>query len=232
MKSSLFNACFIILILSLGSCKKGKQNTNSSSKIYGIDISHHQGKIDWSSVKEWNNHEIKFVYIKATEGATYQDSRYDYNIRQAQKHGFLVGSYHYFRTTSSVEEQFNNFKSATYNQTQDLIPLIDIEERKNWDDLEFDKNLKHFLELVEEEFNQKPMIYTVNTFYNKYLHGKYTNYHFLIGRYGSKEPWMKDGSNWTIWQFSESGKIDGIDKSVDIDVVNSKYSLEDFQLKK
>ena len=231
MKSSLFKACLIILALSISSCKR-EEHTNKSSEIYGIDISHHQGNIDWSSVKEWNDHKIQFVYVKATEGATYLDPRYQQNISQAQRQGFLVGSYHYFRTTSSVEEQFKNFKSATDDHSQDLIPMIDIEERKNWNDSEFHENLKHFLKLVEEEFNQKPLIYTVNTFYNKYLHGKYTNYHFLIGRYGNKEPLMKDGSNWTIWQFSESGKIDGIDKSVDIDVVNSKFSLEAIKLKK
>jgi lysozyme len=74
------------------------------------------------------------------------------------------------------------------------------------------------------------MIYTVNSFYNKYLAGKYTKYHFMIGRYGKNAPFMKDQSNWTIWQFSESGQIDGISKTVDIDVLNQKFKLKDILL--
>jgi len=58
----------------------------------------------------------------------------------------------------------------------------------------------------------------------------YNKYHFLIGRYGEDPPNIKDKSNWTIWQFSETGKKEGITKNVDIDVINSTYKLSDIQL--
>ena len=38
--------------------------------IYGIDISRHQKTIDWTKVREWEGHPVRFVYIKATEGTT------------------------------------------------------------------------------------------------------------------------------------------------------------------
>ena len=213
---------------------KTEQNTNSKDlvgEIYGIDVSHHQGKIEWGKVKKWKNKKLDFVYIKATEGATYIDETYKTNIKEAKENDFLVGSYHYFRTTSSIENQFQNFIKTIDKSEQDLIPLIDVEEKTNWTNKEFHKNFKAFLNMVENYFGQKPMIYTVNSFYNLNLSGKYKEYHFLIGRYGENAPNMKDKTNWTIWQFSETGKVEGIPKDVDIDVLNDKYNLQDLLIK-
>jgi lysozyme len=204
---------------------------NEMGEIYGIDVSHHQKNINWSKVKYWSGNKIQFVYVKATEGGTYIDKNYQQNIKGARSNNLLVGSYHYFRTSSSVEDQFKNFINNVDKSKQDLIPLVDVEEKRNWNDSEFHKNFQEFLDMVENHFGQKPMIYTVNSFYNRHLSGKYKSYHFLIGRYGENSPNMKDKSNWTIWQFSEKGKIDGIPKPVDIDVINKTYSLQDLLLK-
>ena len=209
---------------------KAEQNIKSKDlvgEIYGIDVSHHQGKIEWEKVKKWKNKKLDFVYIKATEGATYIDRTYKTNIKEAKENDFLVGSYHYFRTTSSIENQFQNFIKTIDKSKQDLIPLIDVEEKTNWTNKEFHKNFKAFLNMVENYFGQKPMIYTVNSFYNLNLSGKYKEYHFLIGRYGENAPNMRDKTSWTIWQFSETGKVEGIPKYVDIDVLNNKYNLQD-----
>lgn len=208
------------------------ESMNEIGTIYGIDVSHHQKNIDWTQVKYWKDNKISFVYIKATEGATYIDPKYQQNFTGASKNNILVGSYHYFRTTSSVEEQFENFIKNVDKSKQDLIPLVDVEEKKNWNDCEFHKNFQKFLNMVENHFGQKPMIYTVNNFFNSHLSGKYNSYHFLIGRYGENSPKMIDKSNWTVWQFSETGKVEGISKPVDIDVINKKYNLQDLLLKK
>ena len=207
------------------------QLTVSSGKIFGIDVSHHQGNINWNKVKKWEDKSIQFAYIKATEGATLVDKTYEKNFKGAKEQKILTGSYHYFRTTSSVKDQFKNFIQTISKEDQDLIPMIDVEEKKNWNNTEFHKNFKEFLGLIENHFGQKPMIYTVNSFYNINLSGKYNDYHFLIGRYGKNSPNMRDKSNWTIWQFSETGKVDGIPKMVDIDVINSKFSLSDIKMK-
>lgn len=198
---------------------------------YGIDVSHHQGEIEWNKVKKWKDKKINFVYIKATEGATYVDKTYQTNVKGAQSNNLLVGSYHYFRTTSSVKNQFRNFIKNVDKNKQDLIPLIDVEERNNWGNAEYHRNLQEFLDLVENHFGKKPIIYTVNSFYNLNLSGKYKSYHFLIGRYGQNPPNMRDKTSWTIWQFSETGRVDGIPRYVDINVINSKYSLQDLLMK-
>ena len=165
--------------------------------------------------------------IKATEGATYKDETYQKNISEANENGFLLGSYHYFRTSSSVESQFKNLIKNVDKNKQDLIPLIDVEEKTSWNDKEFHKIIKEFLDKVENYFGKKPMIDTVNSFYNLNLSGKHKSYHFLIGRYEDNTPNMRDKTNWTIWQFSETGKAENIPKYVDINMLNNKYNLQD-----
>lgn len=233
----IFQTDFVLKIKDklLRNTNKKETTTISNNEVgntYGIDISHHQGKIEWVKIREWSGKKICFVYIKATEGASYVDKTYNTNLKGAKDNNLLVGSYHYFRTTSSVRNQFENFIKHVDKDKQDLIPLIDVEEKKNWNNAEFHKNFQEFLNLVENHFGAKPIIYTVNSFYNIYLSGKYKSYHFLIGRYGENPPNMKDKTSWTIWQFTETGKVDGIIPHVDIDVLNSKYSLQDLLLKK
>lgn len=197
----------------------------TNEQVYGIDVSHHQGEINWSQVATWNSHKISFVYVKATEGATWEDKYYKRNIQGARAQGIPVGSYHYFRTTSSPEDQFQNFISNVKVSEQDLVPLIDLEERTHWDSETYHKNLKKFLQMVEKHFKKKPMLYTVNRFYNENLLFKYTDYEFLIGRYSSNEPILLDGNSWSIWQFTESGNVKGIPQPVDIDITNSMFTI-------
>ena len=203
----------------------------SVGHVYGIDVSHHQDKIDWSQVRQWKGHPIEFVYIKASEGTTLQDNRYAENIQGARANGLRVGSYHYFTTLSSVQSQFENFIAQVDLSQQDLIPMIDLEEMNHWKGEEYHAKLSEFLTLVEAHFGKKPLIYTFNTFYNRNLRGRYRQYHFLIARYGKESPWMRDGSNWTAWQFSEDGEIDGISERVDLDLLSARFSIEDLLLR-
>ena len=79
--------------------------------------------------------------------------------------------------------------------------------------------------MVENHFKKKPMLYTVNRFYNENLLFKYTDYEFLIGRYGPNSPLLLDTNSWSIWQFTETGKVKGIPKNVDINITNSTFTL-------
>lgn len=212
--------------------ENGESVPSSTGVTFGIDVSHHQKKIDWKKVRFWKNKKINFVYIKATEGETYKDSFYSQNILGAKENEITVGSYHYFRTTSTVNAQFNNFIKTVDIKQQDLIPMVDVEEMSNWSESEFHNNFQLFLDKIERYYGCKPVIYTVNRFYNRYLANRYNNYYFMIGRYGNYSPCLRKNGNWMIWQFTEEGKIDGIKGKVDIDVINKKFSLNDLLIRK
>ena len=66
---------------------------------YGIDVSHHQGKIDWARVAESSaesGYPIRFVIMKATESDTFTDPDYQVNITNARNAGLVCGVYHFY----------------------------------------------------------------------------------------------------------------------------------------
>lgn len=192
----------------------------------GIDVSHHQGSINWEKVPK-----VQFVYIKATEGATYQDPHYRRNLEGARTVGLPVGSFHYFRTSSSAHDQFINFKKNVPKEKQDLIPLVDIEECKKWSKKQFQDSLRVFLNLVERYYGKKPMIYSVQNFYRDYGAPVFNDYPLMLGRYKSqKPPTFKGKGHYTIWQYDEHGRIDGISMDVDFDRFHPNRTINDIRL--
>ncbi|WP_414707009.1 GH25 family lysozyme, partial [Rhizobium sp. UBA1881] len=62
--------------------------------IQGIDISHHQGAIDWSALAAQPN--VRFAIMKATEGGDHRDTRFAENWQAAKNAGIVRGAYHFF----------------------------------------------------------------------------------------------------------------------------------------
>lgn len=190
----------------------------------GIDVSRFQDSINWKKVAQ--NKEIKFVYIKATEGATIKDKMYKYNVKKAREQGLLVGSYHVYSSRTTAYEQFNNFKSVVKKDQQDLIPVLDI-EAVHCHKL-YMKRVDKLLELMEKEYGCKPMIYTSEKLYMTHFNiQKYKRYHFFIANYNRK-PDMA----YTLWQYTQSGTVKGIRGSVDFSRFNPKYGLANITIPK
>jgi len=124
----------------------------------GIDISHHNN-VEWEVIKK-DNH-IKFCYIKATEGAKYQDPKCIKHFQNAKKNNLYVGLYHYYKTNVSPKQQFNNFKSVYDKLDSDLIPVIDIENNgNNFDNIYLvNKHVSELIELYHKEYKTYPIIY-------------------------------------------------------------------------
>ena len=194
----------------------------------GIDVSHHQGNINWQEVKEQDI--VKFVYVKATEGATFRDNRYSQNVEDLIKNELPVGAYHYFKPKSPVKKQFQNYMSTISSYKHHLVPMIDVEECNGMKSKKLVDSLKLFIKLIEAEYNVKPMIYTGNVFYNTHLKHDFENYKVCIGRYSKRKPLLEDKNTWAIWQYSEKGSIKGIPGNVDLNILNSDISLNDLKL--
>ena len=192
----------------------------------GIDVSKHQGTINWEELKK--NTKIKFVYIKATEGSDYLDPRYKENMREAKRHGFKVGSYHFLTNRSSVTNQFNNFARNVNRTDQDLLPIIDVEECNRWSSQQLRDSLKVFADLVEDLYGCKPLIYTSEKFFTKHLGRAFSGYPLFIAKYNSSQPEI--GYKWVLWQFSDRGyfkAVKGNRGEVDLSRFNKGYSIND-----
>lgn len=194
--------------------------------IYGIDVSHHQGSINWNMVATDPN--VGYVYIKGTESVSHVDNEYQRNIREAKRLGIPVGTYHFFSPKESGLVQFQNFSSNFDIKMQDLIPVIDVEHRGRVSLAYFHTQLKTLLEEVERAYDVRPIIYTGVNFYNKYLSGMYKKYKFFIARYNTEEqPELCDDVPILLWQFTAEGYVNGIRGHVDRSCLLDNYSLQD-----
>jgi lysozyme len=114
---------------------------------------------------------------------------------------------------------------------QDLVPVVDVDVcPPSWGALALRRNLNEFMARMEEKLGVRPIIYTGIFFYNTYLAGHYDDYPLFLARYGSETPIPVDGRDWLLWQFSSSGRVDGIRGNVDMDYLNEAYSLDDLLL--
>ena len=189
----------------------------------GIDVSHYQGNIDWDAVVSGTP--ISYVYLKATEGASLVDDTYQRNLNEARRVGLSVGSYHFYRPNVDWKKQFDNMVSVVKTDNQDLVPIIDIEHRGSVSEETFISDLRSFIEKVTEYYGKKPLLYTYHNFYNRYLQGEFTDYHFMIARYRSDSPILNDGKDYIMWQYTSTGSIPGIRGHVDRSKIMGNFSL-------
>jgi lysozyme len=96
--------------------------------IKGIDVSKHTAKVNWQHlIKEG----YTFVYIKATEGSSYQDPRYEQHTEAARKAGLQTGAYHFFRFKADGVVQAKLFLKQYLAYPHELPPVIDFETEGN-----------------------------------------------------------------------------------------------------
>ena len=195
----------------------------------GIDVSHYQGRIDWTQVAR--SGEVSYVYVKATEGANLVDNTYRMNLTSARAAGIKVGIYHFFSPTAPIEQQFKNMTSNVNLSEIDLIPIIDVEHRGKTTHAEFCSRLSRFLRMVERHYNVQPLIYTGQNFYNKYLSGSFSNYRYMIAKYDNEIPYLIDDAPMLMWQFSATGHVPGIRGNVDRSCFMDNYDLNDILLR-
>lgn len=185
---------------------------SNSKYIFGIDVSHYQGEIDWDEVRT-SHHPIEYVFIRATMGTDGKDHSFKYNWIKAKEKGYVCGAYHYYRPTENSTEQFNNFSTSLDLQSGDFAPILDIERPSKFGSENLREGVLNWLRLAEERYGIKPIIYTGRTFYDNYLKGHLDGYPLWIASYSGKHK-LKN-IEWTFHQFTENIRVKGIKTSVD-----------------
>ena len=198
----------------------------------GVDVSSYQASIDMNKLKEQN---IKFIYIKATEGSKMQDNKFSENWENAKNADLLSGAYHFFSYDSEGKTQAENFINTLGKEIKGrLLPAVDVEyygdKEKNPPDKEdVVRELKIFLETLEEEYGVKPLIYTRADIYNKYLKGEFDQYKKWISSFYTPITWnYKD--EWYIWQYLNKGELEGYtggEKYIDLNILNKDKKLDE-----
>ena len=203
----------------------------NASKVVGIDVSHYQGKINWSNVEFVNEkYPIEFVFIRATQGFDKKDNQFDKNWNECRRNNIIRGAYHYYRPNENSLEQAENFIKTVKLSKGDLPPVLDIEKLPQEQSIENLKiGLKRFLDKIEEHYEVRPIIYTGERYYNDFLKDEFEDYTFWIANYNFID--AEVNSDYLIWQFTEQAKIKGIREKVDVNIFNGSYEdLRDLRI--
>ena len=227
---------FIILLLSVGGIvyylvqEKKPMTAVSFRKTVpegfpsiGIDVSHHQGDIDWQKlmVKSGFDTLIHFVYCKATEGNTHLDTKWLRNRGILNNMGIPNGAYHFFIPTDPPRPQAEHFLNFWKKRDIDLPPVLDV-ETEGFSDKDLIAKMSIWLNEVEKKTGMRPVIYTSLHFYETKFQDVFKNYKFWIAAY-SRKPLCIEDDRIIHWQYSETGKLPGVRESVDLNVSKLHY---------
>jgi lysozyme len=212
-----------LLLLAAALYRSGLVQVNrpdtTAFSVRGIDVSNHQGDIDWSLVAGAG---IRFAFIKATEGSDFRDARFRANWNAADAAGVARGAYHFFTFCSPGREQAEHFLRTAPPTPGALAPVADVEfvgNCKSWSDLGAVRGeLRAFLQRVEEAWGVPPILYVTRDSFERVVAGEFGEYPVWI-RSVFDQPAADDYGRWLIWQFSETGRIAGIHGPVDLDVL-------------
>ena len=195
-------------------------------EIHGIDISHHQGKIDWQKLKDKgliDGFPIRFIMIKATEGASKIDENFRDNFHNAREYGFTRGAYHFYSVHSAAKAQAEFFIRHVQLENGDLPPVLDVEHKPtNQSDEEFQESVQTWLNLVEYHYGVKPIIYTYYKFKMRYLSDPvFDQYPYWIAHYYVDK--VEFEGAWKFWQHTDAGRLPGIKGDVDFNIYNGSF---------
>jgi lysozyme len=184
---------------------------------YGVDVSNHQGSIDWGKVAADG---MSFAYIKATEGADFVDPSFARNWTGAAQAGLDRGAYHFFTLCSAGRDQAENFLRTVPDDPGALPLAVDLELAGNCssrpDQTVIDRELASFLDLVEANTNETVILYVGDDFENRYHARSRLDRPLWVRRilFRPERPWA-------VWQVSGFAKVAGIDGRVDLDVTRA-----------
>ncbi|MDG1334413.1 MAG: GH25 family lysozyme [Crocinitomicaceae bacterium] len=188
---------------------------------HGIDVSHHQGEIDWEDFLEKMDTTISFVYYKVTEGTHFVDSQWERNHSILSNSELKHGAYHFFTPDVSGEMQADHFLNEYTPRKSELPPVLDAEVNASTDE-RLIEGMKAWLKTVEGQSGIRPVIYTSYSMYRDKMKGKFDGYQFWIASYNPNASRVED-LEVIHWQYSDRGEVPGIRGLVDLN-----FSKEDF----
>jgi lysozyme len=194
----------------------------SNGDVQGIDVSHYQGTVDWQQVSAAG---IQFAFAKATDGVTLADPEFATNWAGMKAAGILRGAYHFFEPTDDAGQQATFFLSNVQFESGDLPPMLDVETSAATSE-ELWQGVQTWLDQVEAATGMSPILYLNSSFANENAApASLAAYPLWLAQYEVDQPTVPTGwTTWLLWQYSQSGTMNGVSGSVDLDQLNGPLS--------
>mgnify|MGYP004498743593 CR=1 FL=1 len=189
----------------------------------GIDVSSHNGNINFGEVKESG---VEVAIIKATEGVDFIDSYLDRHYQGAKSVGLNIGFYHFMSEKTDPVRQAEDFWNSIKNKEYNVIPTLDIEVNNYGRSAgEITDRCLTFLNRFKELSGKDCMIYTGGYFGRDNLDSRIKGYKGWIAHYGVDYP-MNTGFPVVGHQYTETGRVPGINGNVDMNNFNEGIFLD------
>ena len=219
-------SCYFLLRIIFSTSVPSHETAPKGYTVHGIDVSHHQGTINWELLRNTANIDdcpLAFAFIKATEGSDIVDSQFKKNFAEARKYGILRGAYHFYRTTTPAKQQAEHFIRHVELLPGDLPPVLDVETHPQGVSAEdFRQGILEWLARVEQHYGLRPILYTYHSFRQQYMNDPvFELYPYWIAHYYVDSVRYK--GPWAFWQHSDRGQLPGIKEKVDLDIFNGTY---------
>lgn len=193
----------------------------------GIDVSAHQGKIDWDTVA---NYGMDFVILRITEAGNVIDSQFENNFAGCNKHKIPVGvyKYSYAMTVAEIQSEARKVVSVLSGRKIQFPVFLDLEHhnQRALGSESIHKMADAFRKIIEAA-GYKFAIYCNVDWYNNVICSHLKKYEFWIARYPQYDNgWLLERlrPEWGVgWQYSSKAQIPGINGNVDRDVFYTLY---------
>jgi lysozyme len=207
----------LVLILSARAYAPHWHPSDRAFPDQGIDVSHHQGRIDWTLLPAQG---VDFAYIKASEGGDFVDPAFARNWAGARSAGVRRGAYHYFTLCRPGADQAANFIATVPVDPGALPPVADVEDigpcPRPIAATAFRAELATFIRMVEAHYSKPVRLYLTHEFDRAYG----VSAHFDRPLWLRSIFWKPDfgARPWAMWQASNFRRLEGIPGRVDWNV--------------
>ena len=194
-------------------------------KLSGIDISYHNGDIDFSKLKS----KVDFIIMRAGYGTKTSDSKeikFDIYYEEAKKYNIPIGTYWYCYAKTSEEAllEAKTFLNKVKGKKFEFPVYYDVEEPYVLKSGKENVNaiIKVFCEELEKN-DYYPGIYCSANYLNNLISDEVKNkYEIWVAHWGVDKPNYK--GKWGLWQYSSKGHFDDIHSEfVDLDTAIIDY---------
>ena len=201
------------------------ENNKKYNTMVGIDISKWQGEVDFEKVKEAGCEFVimRIGVMKDKDSELVKDNTFDDNYKNAKAAGLKVGIY--------VYSEANNVDTAVSNAEFIINTLngdkLDFPVAFDWESWSYFNSMEmnlHMLNEMYDAFSDKlkesgyeTMLYASQNYLNN-VWMDLKDYTLWVARYSSKDPEIENGNKCILWQNSSTGRIDGIEGDVDLDI--------------
>jgi lysozyme len=195
-------------------------SASDDALLAGIDVSHFQGEVDWRAVAAAD---VRFAFIKATEGLDDVDPRFAQNWQDSRAAGLLRGAYHFLHPDLDARQQAAHFLAVVTLDDDALPPALDVEVTGGVDPATLTACIETWLASVEAALGCKPVIYTDPSFWRDNVGASLGGYPLWLACYAPQPDVPASWPTWTFWQHSQSGSVVGIQGPVDLDSCRLSY---------